>query len=47
MLPARRIAVILRMRTITDHKQLNILKQPAARPKTIPLIAINLIEGFL
>ena len=47
MLPARRIAVIFRMSAVTNHKQLDIFKQPAACPKTVPLISIDLIEGFL
>ena len=47
MLPARCITVVFCVCTIANHEQLSIFKQPTARPKTIPLIAINLIESFL
>ena len=46
MLIANRIAVVLRVCSIADNKQLNVLVQTRASPKTIALVAIYLIKGF-
>ena len=40
----RRIGIVLRIRPIRDHKNLDILVQPCARPEAVPLIATNLVE---
>ena len=40
------VGVVLRIRTIRDNKDLSILKQPTSCPEGIPLVAIDLIEGF-
>ena len=40
------IGIILRIRTVGDHEDLHEFIQPAGRPKAVPLIAVDLIEGF-
>ena len=40
----RRIGIVLRIRPVRNHKNLDILVQPCARPETVPLIAANLVE---
>ena len=40
----RRIGIVLRIRPIRDHKNLDVLVQPCARPEAVPLIAANLVE---
>ena len=44
MTRTHRITVILSQCTITDHKQLDIFKQPGACPETITLITVDLIK---
>ena len=44
MARTRCIGIILRIRPIRDHKNLDILVQSRARPETVPLIATNLVE---
>ena len=41
-----RVAVILGQGAIADDKQLHILEQAGARPETVALVAIDLIEGL-
>ena len=41
------VRVVFGIRTIGDNKYLNILEQPAAYPKAIPLIAVDLVERLL
>lgn len=41
---AGRIGVVFRVRAVGDNENLHILIQPAASPKAIPLIAVDLIE---
>ena len=40
------IAVIFGQGAVTDDEQLHILEQAAARPKAVPLIAVDLVEGL-
>ena len=40
------IGIILRIRAVGDHEDLHEFIQPAGRPEAIPLIAVDLIEGF-
>ena len=42
--PARRIGVILGVAAVRDHKDLDILKQPAAGKEAVALIAVDLVE---
>ena len=44
MARTRRIRIVLRIRPIRDHKNLDVLVQPRARPEAVPLIAANLVE---
>src|SRR5699024_4908532 len=43
---ASRIRVVLRQRAITNNKELYIFEQARPGPKTIALVAINLVESF-
>ena len=43
----RRIAVILGVGSVRYDEQLYILEQPAARPKTLALVTVDLIECLL
>ena len=40
------IGIILRICAVGDHEDLHEFIQPAGRPEAIPLIAVDLIEGF-
>ena len=40
------VGIVLSVSTITDDKNLNILKQSATSPERISLIAVDLIERF-
>lgn len=44
MAAARRIGIILRVRAVRDDENLHILIEPTARPETVPLIALDLLE---
>ena len=44
MLAARGVGVVLRQSAVTNHEKLHVLEQPRARPKTVPLVAVNLVE---
>ena len=41
---ARRIGIVLRIRPVRDHKNLDVFIEPCARPERIPLIAFDLVE---
>ena len=41
------VRVVFGIRAIGDNEYLNILEQPAACPKAIPLIAVDLVECLL
>ena len=41
---ARRIGIVLRIRPVRDHKNLDVLIEPCARPERIPLIAFDLVK---
>ena len=40
------IGIILRIRAVGDHENLHKLVKPAGCPEAIPLIAVDLVEGF-
>ena len=40
------VGIVLRVRTVADDEDLHILKQAAAGPKGIALVAVDLIEGL-
>ena len=40
------IGIILRICAVGDHENLHKLVKPAGCPEAIPLIAVDLIEGF-
>ena len=40
------IGIILRICAVGDHEDLHEFIQPAGRPEAIPLIAVDLVEGF-
>ena len=40
------VGVVFGVGAIGDHKDLYILKQTAACPEGIPLVAVDLVEGF-
>ena len=42
----RAVRVILGVRAVADHKDLDIFKQAAAGPEGIPLISLDLVERF-
>ena len=42
--PARGVGVILSVRAVRDHKDLDILKEPAAGKEAVALIAVDLVE---
>ena len=44
---AGRVAVILGIGSVRDDEQLHILEQSAARPETLALVAVDLIERLL
>ena len=44
MVEARRVGIVLRIRSVGDDEDLHIFIQPARRPKTVALIAVDLIE---
>lgn len=46
MAVARGVAIILGMRSVGNDKYLHIFKQPAFSPKTVALVAVDLIERF-
>ena len=46
MLVARRIAVVFSVSAVRNNKDLDIFKQATIRPETIPLIAVDLVEGL-
>ena len=46
MTVASGVAIILGMRSVGNDEYLHIFKQPAFRPKTVALVAVDLIERF-
>ena len=44
---AGRIGVVFRVRAVGDNENLHILIQPAARPKAVPLVTVDLVECLL
>ena len=47
MAVAGRIGVVFRVRAVGDNENLHILIQPAARPKAVPLVTVDLVERLL
>ena len=43
---SRRVGIIFRVRSVRYNENLNVLEKPAVCPKTIALIAVNLIKRF-
>ena len=41
-----RVGVVLGLGPIGDDEQLHVLKQPTARPETVPLVTVDLVECF-
>ena len=41
------VGVVFGVHAVADNKDLHILEQAAAYPERIPMVAIDLVEGFL
>ena len=46
MIISRRVGIIFRISSVRYNKDLNVFEKPAVRPKTIALIAVDLIKRF-
>ena len=46
MIISRRVGIIFRVRSVRYNENLNVFEKPAVRPKTIALIAVDLIKRF-
>ena len=46
MIVSRRVGIIFRISSVRYNENLNVFEKPAVRPKTIALIAVDLIKRF-